>query len=448
MEKWEEVPLKQSQNAEVTSLMQNRLAPLGSSSCAGPGRWNPYILTIPEYYRKDNKDNYRPFTTSIGPVYFKDPTLETMQEIKWTFLNLFLQHPKNAYRNKLEHYVQFVTQREVNIRMCYEEILLRRNPISIEDFIQMIILDATFIISLFLLYIGELENPNLPDNVRPLLNYYLRRDMYLMENQLPFFILYELFDTSFGSAFHKSFTEIACGFMYGNFFLRTKDSIIYPTRNDDPTSIKHLIDLFRILCLHELNFNRQKIEDTALDVSNMSDFSLKELEAAGVKIDPSEKRQVVHIEYENGVLKIPKIVIYDSTESQLRNMLYFEQSHSAGTYNYFIAAYVCFMDKLINTAEDVEILIQNKILIYNGLGSNEAVAKLFNNLTKYILISNRNYYYWDISTELNAYASKRWHRWKAVLKMQYFNYPWSIISVVAAEILFILTLLQTIAAFK
>lgn len=128
-------------------------------------------------------------------------------------------------------------------------------------------------------------------------------------------------------------------------------------------------------------------------------------------------------------------------------MLYFEQCNSDDGTD-FIAAYVSFMDKLINTAEDVEILIRNGILIYNGLGSNEAVAKLFNNLTKYILISNRDYYYWDISTELNAYASKRWHRWKAVLKMQYFNYPWSIISVAAAEILFILTLLQTIAAFK
>ncbi|CAO2813963.1 unnamed protein product, partial [Amaranthus hypochondriacus] len=181
MEKWKEVQITRSQSAKVTSLMQNRLASLGSSSCVGPGRRKPYIFTIPEYYRKDNKDIYRPFTTSIGPVYFKDPTLETIQEIKWTYLNLFLQHPKNAYRNNLEHYVEFVREREVNIRMCYEEIIHRRNPISNEDFIQMIILDATFIISLFLEYIGELENPNLPDNVTPLVINYLNRDIYLME---------------------------------------------------------------------------------------------------------------------------------------------------------------------------------------------------------------------------------------------------------------------------
>ncbi|KDO39479.1 hypothetical protein CISIN_1g038625mg, partial [Citrus sinensis] len=104
--------------------------------------------------------------------------------------------------------------------------------------------------------------------------------------------------------------------------------------------------------------------------------------------------------------------------------------------------YLKFMDCLINTARDVRLLCENKIL-HNCLGDDEVVANMFNRLRDSVALPLYNFY-GDIFHNVNEYCDRRWSRWIANLRHNYFNTPWTIISVFAALFLLILTLTQTV----
>lgn len=180
------------------------------------------------------------------------------------------------------------------------------------------------------------------------------------------------------------------------------------------------------------------------DSKNHLSFTAKQLKDAGVKfVKSGNDKNSLHITFADGKLEIPNLMLDDYTEPFLRNILFLEQCRYPRN-SYFIDN-IFFLDELIDTAEDVHILVQNNIL-ENHLGSDEAVVSLINGIGNNLNLMC-NYYYSDVCCALNDYASTRRNKWKAILKTKYFKHPWAIISVFGAFILFILTLLQTIASF-
>ena len=57
------------------------------------------------------------------------------------------------------------------------------------------------------------------------------------------------------------------------------------------------------------------------------------------------------IEFSRGKLSLPVLVVHDATESNLLNMVAFEQIHVQTRGE--ITSYIAFMNELIDTAEDV-----------------------------------------------------------------------------------------------
>lgn len=107
------------------------------------------------------------------------------------------------------------------------------------------------------------------------------------------------------------------------------------------------------------------------------------------------------------------------------------------------------MDSLINTSEDVDLLVKSGI-IKNFLSDNQLVADLFNNLYKETVTDSHEFYFAGLCELLNEYSRDYWHQWKAalfkwkrILRRDYFSNPWSAISVIAAAILLALTAIQT-----
>ncbi|XVF65082.1 hypothetical protein PTKIN_Ptkin09bG0218200 [Pterospermum kingtungense] len=107
-----------------------------------------------------------------------------------------------------------------------------------------------------------------------------------------------------------------------------------------------------------------------------------------------------------------------------------------------VTDYIVLMHNLINSPKDVEILCQNEI-IDNSLGDDEAVTTMINGLGVFMLYSPE-FYYSDVRNKINRHCSRRWNRWMANLKHNYFNTPWALLSVLAAALLLLLTLLQTV----
>ncbi|TYH35497.1 hypothetical protein ES332_D13G196900v1 [Gossypium tomentosum] len=183
--------------------------------------------------------------------------------------------------------------------------------------------------------------------------------------------------------------------------------------------------------------------------------SATELEDAGIhllSVPPKPEMQIQEqwkecmfgITFDEGTkeLKIPTLQVDDFTERLFRNYMAYEQFLPSGQPIYFVD-YVVFIDDLINTSKDVERLRKSGI-IDNLLGNDEAVTQMFNKLCNFIHYNPESFYYNEIANQVNDHCEKDWNIWKAKLKKDYFHTPWSPISFLAALVLLLLTILQTI----
>nr|XP_034912581.1 putative UPF0481 protein At3g02645 isoform X5 [Populus alba] len=187
----------------------------------------------------------------------------------------------------------------------------------------------------------------------------------------------------------------------------------------------------------------QQMQPTQL--TNLTIPSVAELHQAGMKFKLGSSINLLDIKFDDnkGTLEIPHKIIDDHTEILLRNLQAFEQCHCG--VNIYVCDYITMLSFLVTSAKDVEILVQNGIL-ENGLPDNEAVASLFRNLSKENTLAIDTFYYSGLVEDLNKYCRKRRHKWKAALKQKYFDNPWTITSLVAATVLLILTIMQTVCS--
>ncbi|KAI5354923.1 hypothetical protein L3X38_007818 [Prunus dulcis] len=93
--------------------------------------------------------------------------------------------------------------------------------------------------------------------------------------------------------------------------------------------------------------------------------------------------------------------------------------------------------RLVSSSKDVELVVVEHGIVQNWIGENSGVSTLLNNLDSGVIVSD--YCYATLCDELNNYCRTRRHKWMANLRQNYFNTPWSTVSVIAASVLLILT---------
>ncbi|KAF2303861.1 hypothetical protein GH714_023938 [Hevea brasiliensis] len=357
----------------VTSMKSRleSLAPVSSERC---------IYRVPKRLRDVNENAYTPRLVSIGPFHHGRAGLGAMEEHKWRHLQNFLRQTKV----KLDDLVNFIKEREERARNCYAETI----ELTSNEFVQIITVDAAFTIDILL---GRVF-PHLTSAIecvydRTGLVFDIYRDMLLIENQLPYFILSDVLD-----------------------FARAEQ--LLPFKQTQPPKQRRL------------KFKGAK--------------SLTELHEAGVKFKVASNKHLLDIQFTDGVLEIPYVRVSEMTEAFFRNLIAFEQCHCKISY---VSDYIVLMDILINTPHDVELLVKCGIM-KNMLANNLEASMLFNNLAKEILFDSNVFYYSLLCEDLNDYCKVRWHKWQATLKHNYFNNPWAVISVIAAVILLLLTFIR------
>jgi hypothetical protein len=260
----------------------------------------------------------------------------------------------------------------------------------------------------------------------------LTRDMWLIENQLSFFVIEELYDRAFSSCSHyPSFRQLAFTFFEG---FNTKK--IYPNHN---LKIKHFTDLLRTFLLPQSPRPKQRNRKQKV----MHLYIASQLDEARVKFKVSSSKCLLELKFTNGVLTIPNLRLYDETECLFRNLLALEQCHY--DFDSYFIDYVRIMNFLIDTTKDVDLLVRKKILV-NRLGDNNAVTTLVNNLSTEIFLLVLSDDYFLLCKELNSFYDDRWHRWKATLRRDYLSNPWRTASTIAAIILLVLTLIQIVCS--
>ncbi|GAB2277552.1 hypothetical protein Dimus_012262 [Dionaea muscipula] len=322
---------------------------------------NSCIYRVPENLRKTNEEAYRPMVVSIGPFHHGDPKLLPMQEQKLS-------------------------------------------PAG-DEFIEMVLLDSAFIIETFLRGTG-FHSVDPPDRVflRPKIICQVVRDLKLLENQLPFFIIEKLYEHIIKpNSPREYFRTVTCN------FINLTPRVALP-------DIKHFVDLLRTCSLPSTR-RPEEVEPGKMRGKIGFRVSITNLKEAGISY---------------------KMILNLSSE------IWWHLSNAIIPLTSYIIDYVALLDFLIQTPKDVELLIEQKIL-ENWLGNSEEAANVFNNLFKQVTIASSNFYYSSLCGQLERYYNTQCHKHMAMLKHDYFRHPWAIISFIFAILLFILALIQAVA---
>ncbi|KAL6212086.1 hypothetical protein ACLB2K_017307 [Fragaria x ananassa] len=170
-----------------------------------------------------------------------------MEEHKYRYLQQFLDRTKE----NLEYYIQKARNQEAKLRSYYAETI----KFSSDDFVTIMLVDAAFIIELFCNnYFCEAYRA---DRIRgpPFLIYDISSDLLLHENQLPFFILEDIFDPEKVNRNSNSGVNGKVSFIQlcGKFFEDELDEVgadcNLETENSSEVKGEHFLDIIRNLCL-------------------------------------------------------------------------------------------------------------------------------------------------------------------------------------------------------
>ncbi|KAF5200825.1 hypothetical protein FRX31_009588, partial [Thalictrum thalictroides] len=155
-----------------------------------------------------------------------------------------------------------------------------------------------------------------------------------------------------------------------------------------------------------------------------------------------DSTSITDISFNGGELKLPSIIVDDTTESAFLNLVAFERVH-VGAGNE-VTSFVSFMDNLIDSAKDVS-LLHNSGILYNYIGSERAVANLFDGISKDVTPDPRGSLE-KVHNELDDYCNRKWNKGRAYLaylQRKFFSKdPLAILTV----FFFILTIAQTLYA--
>ncbi|KAG8362931.1 hypothetical protein BUALT_BualtUnG0022300 [Buddleja alternifolia] len=378
-----------------------------------------------------------------------------MEEHKLRYLRLLLQRKNES---TADIFVSAVGELCKEAQKCYAE------PINLSDskFIEMMVLDGCFIIEL----VRKSNMECLRDRNDVLfgmewITSSLQRDLMLFENQIPFFVLRKLFELI--EIPRDTDERLICFLLkfFGILYPESRYTVSISKRPDQ--EIKHLLHLIHInwhptsdslpIDLDEtIKENKWKCFQfrTAANVKKKETWkfiqSAGKLREANVKFKRSESNSFFKIEFENGVLSLPHLIIEDRTEDFFRNVIAYEQYLQDKEIR-FVTDYVKFMDCLIDSSRDVEIL-RHRGIIESWLGDDEMIANMFNKLTESVTGPGERFIYAGTCTRVNKHFSKRKNWWMKILRLRYCDSPWKVISVVAATLLLLLTFIQTVCSIK
>lgn len=461
------------------------------------------IYKVPYNLRKVKEDAYTPQWISIGPIHLNKQELKPMQEHKKNYFHCFWHRVSDE--QLMKSYKNYLIAKEQEIRQNYSE-KFANDDITKEKFIDMILLDAVFIMELLLRNCKWKSESSKHEHeykqtksfrvkhsddlilTQSWLSRNITRDLILLENQIPFFVLHKLYEDVVPGEDKKK--EHSDGFVD----LAIEYFAFYDTQMSSSDETKLVLDKNQSrkhyfsgpLRTSKKNSNNAKSIDRRCkrpkhftdliryfylptDVGRNSGCALHvlrtatKLQESGVSFEKDVKRRLLDITFEKkpilssflcfGCLpylnhfkarfRIPQLKVDHTTECIFRNLIAFEQCHYPE--KPYICNYVSLVDSLIHTQLDVELLVEKEVIVHE-LGSDKEVATLVNGLCKHVVTNSTCYY--ETINELNKHYQNIWNRTMAALWLVYFRDPWRASSTVVGICVLIFAVFQFLRAVR
>ncbi|XP_075506614.1 UPF0481 protein At3g47200-like [Primulina tabacum] len=375
----------------LASVIKEKIESISPSLC---------VCRVPEQLSKEFREYYVPSTVPIGP--FHRHTVEATEETKWRYLDTLLSRSRKA-EEILDSCIKAVRHVEQQARKFYGETV----DMGSDEFVEMLLVDGCFIIELLLEYaIKSLRRRDDPIFGTNDMIFRIKRDLILLENQVPFFILERLFHlVSIPTQCHSSLIELALCFFKNLLPVHTTH---IPHEKFDP-KIHHLLDLIRQHYLptspEVLSNVEHKHKNLPHPASHLVDF--------GVSLKPViSEESPLNINFLDGKLEIPPLKVDGYTEILFRNLIAMELCHHERPKH--VASYVVFMKRLLQSKMDVRLCRVKKILIDGG-GEGHIVG-LFRRLP---VDTGKYFSYNEICERMKEYETNSKQMWWERLRRTY-----------------------------
>ncbi|XP_034888575.1 UPF0481 protein At3g47200 [Populus alba] len=416
-------------------------------------RKGPAFPRVPSTFRQiqQNSDCYDPSVVSIGPYHHGNTKLKEMEKLKETYAREFVKDSKKLIAD-IDSEVEAVLR--IAKKLYPED---ARGNFNDEQLAKMMFLDGCFILQFMHCLNGENEDLKMSEQQI----FLVKRDLLLLENQLPFEVLISLGKKSSKYQYLKAFLsersvsldwspppprEEKSGTRDDEADDEPQPAHPPPTRKeksgkrDDERQPAHLLELLYYKSMYHYSKSNHK-KAAKGSRGHCLYYSAKSLKKVGILFGARWTGAVTDVKFKSsifwGTLKVPPIIIDESAKSLLLNLVAYETS--AALDQLWVSSYICFMDSLIDDAKDVKELRSNGIII-NYLGADQKVANLFNDMGRSI---HDTAAYNDIKMEINKQCESTVKRWVYEWKRTYFSNPWTIITVLAASFGLALTATQT-----
>ncbi|KAJ6288706.1 hypothetical protein OIU76_024649 [Salix suchowensis] len=384
------------------------------------GSWSKFsIYRVPHYLREVDDKAYVPQIISLGPYHHGKKRLRQMNKHKWRCLH----HVMKRTNQDIKLYLDTVREIEEKARSCYE------GPINLSsnEFVEMMVLDGCFVLELFRGVAEGFKKLGYPRNdpvfaMRGSMHS-IQRDMIMLENQLPFFVLDRLLGLQFNNSGQKGLLAQLALIFFDPLMpsaLTKSDRITLELSSGsaaifDPLSDQgglHCLDVFRKSLLRsgpkpvpgywtKRSSNANRVADKR---RQQLIHCVTELREAGIKLRKRKTDRFWDVKFEKGILRVPRLLIHDGTKSLFLNLIALEQCHiDCGNE---ITSFVIFMDNLINSPEDVAYLHYCGI-IEHWLGSDADVADLFNQLCQEVVFDINDSYLSQLSEDTKVLIAGR-----------------------------------------
>ncbi|KAL6607987.1 hypothetical protein ACP70R_041050 [Stipagrostis hirtigluma subsp. patula] len=307
---------------------------------------------------------------------------------------------------------------------------------------------------------------------------YVFRDLFLLENQLPFFVVKRIYELLAGADAPDLLAEKICKYVEYNIQKYTRVGHEFDGQKD----FHHLLQLCHMYFrpqqpmqqkehhtarkkwLHPLSilqhsyFKISHSEDTSLNqqISCAKSYQVlkrwrraEQYHEAGIEFrrkeyDDNNPHSLLDIFFDKGEVEIPCLPIDENTACLFRNLVAFEQT--CPRFGNDFTAYIAFISQLVSTPSDVALLARRGIILHH-MRSDDEVSTLFSKLGKNVDFDPNGVYYLQFVCQMmEEYYQNRVNRWMAWLWHKHFNNPWMVLAVVAAAVVLICTIVQSLLA--
>ncbi|KAK4410633.1 hypothetical protein Sango_0136300 [Sesamum angolense] len=458
------------------------------------------IFTVPKPLLIIHPDSYIPHQVSVGPYHYTRPELREMERYK---LAAAKRNHKDFQNLKLQLLVDCLLELEPKIRACYNKYL----KFNGETLAWMMAVDASFLFEFLQVCAVKHGKETMMTNVVSSRLSYLvglagnkaahnaiLRDISMLENQIPLFVLRKLLELLFSSSekADETLLRMLIGFCeeLSPFRMVGEDlSNIYQVRD-----CAHLLDVLYRFCVPKLEgfsyMDSESVEEAvqvkeeccrdercaasddrdeerlqknffnSLDENEESSKggstknsithkpplleeikipSVTELAKAGVRFEPTEGGIcTITFDNKNIVLYLPTISLDVNSEVVLRNLVAYEACSASGPL--VLARYTELMNGIIDTEEDAKFLCERGI-IRNHLKSDEEVADLWNGMSKSIRLTKVAFLD-KVIEDVNKYHSGMWKVKCGKYMKKYVFGSWRLLTFLAAILMLLFMALQ------